>query len=327
MRLSIYSHAMERLAIIGDSYVSCAWSEGYNTCEAFVLELQATEQLQQLVRPDCYVGRADRAALMVVKTVQIRDGLLTASGHQATRVLDDVAFRGTIPAGSRITTALRNAWNSSQRFQGVSWAPTNLPDTYDHTISNKSMQELAEKMCQAADIGIRAVRVSGSVEIQLYKPAYDPNKVISPAFGSAALDGITLSTERLKNHALVLGQGEGDDRETVEVDTRIGSEQLRSMIVDARDLSQGKDETIDEYRARLAARGYEKLLEQLPTWEAVVLPYPGDFGTRYDLGDIITLPLPSYGLRLQARLARTTWNSQDNRTELTIEVGSITIVR
>jgi len=140
------------------------------------------------------------------------------------------------------------------------------------------------------------------------------------------VDAITLSTENKKNHAIVLGEGEGENRARVDVDLS-GGEQKRSMFVDARDILREEGEIDESYNARLAARGYEKLLEQQGTWECAMNPLPQEFGTLYDLGDIITVLLPDYGLKLQSRLTRFTQQSQNNVMDTILEVGNITILR
>jgi phosphoribosyl-ATP pyrophosphohydrolase len=97
--------------------------------------------------------------------------------------------------------------------------------------------------------------------------------------------------------------------------------------VDARDIAREETDTDDSYREKLLERGNEKLLEKTETWECVFRPLASDFGRRFDLGDILTVILAEYGLKLKARVARFTQIEQNNQTKTTIEVGAITIVR
>ena len=69
MNLNLYDADLNRIAIIGEQYISCLWSEGYNTIENFTLELVETDEYKKKVSVDCYVGRSDRNTLMVIKTV------------------------------------------------------------------------------------------------------------------------------------------------------------------------------------------------------------------------------------------------------------------
>lgn len=326
MNLNLYDQELNRISIIGTRYVSCLWAEGYNTVQNFTLELQETDEFRKKVRPDFYVGRDDRKTLMVIKTVQVRDGKIIASGSQAVRVLDDAAFVGTIPSGSLVAPAIRDAYAASNKYHLVEFADSGLQAAYGSQISNKSILALCTTMCQSADVGFRALRNQGQILVEFYMPEVDPNLVFAERFGNLILNSLTLSTENLKNYAIVLGQGEEENRTRVDVDLTGGADR-RELIVDARDLQIEEGETEDAYLQRLRARGIEQLLQKTRTWECAVSPIARDFGSRYDLGDILTVLLPEYGLKLQARVAKFAQKAQNNKTTTTIEVGEITITR
>ena len=326
MRLNLYDRDLNRIAIIGERFVSCLWAEGYNTVQKFTLELQETDEYRQKVRPDCYVGRDDRKTLMVIKTIQVADGKIVASGSQAVRVLEDSAFIGTIPSGSMVDTAIREAYESSTGQHLVEFADSDLGVAYDSQISNKPILTLCTTMCQSADVGFRAVRDQKRILVEFYKPEMDPNLVFSEKFGNLLLESITLSTENLKNYAIVLGKGEGEARTRADVDLTGGGDP-RELIVDARNLQLEDGESEEDYHQRLRAKGIEELLERCQTWECALTPIAKDFGTRFDLGDILTVLLPEYGMKFQARVSRFTQKVQNNQTTTTIEVGEITITR
>ena len=326
MNLNLYDRDMNRISIIGNRFVSCYWAEGYNTVQPFTLELRETDEYRRKVRPDCYVGRDDRKTLMVIKTVQIKAGIIVASGFQAARVLDDSAFVGTIPSGSRIDSSIRDAYETCTKYHLVEFANGDLPDAYGGQISNKSILTLCTTMCQSGDVGFRAVRGQGKILVEFYKPAADPNLVFSEMFGNLLLKSLTMSNENLKNYAIVLGEGEGDERIRVDVDLSDGAAR-RELIVDARNIQMKKDESMDDYLLRLQSRGMEALLSKRQTWDCALTPIARDFGTRYDLGDILTVLLPEYGMKLQARVSKITQKTQGNKTDTTVEVGEITIMR
>jgi hypothetical protein len=56
-------------------------------------------------------------------------------------------------------------------------------------------------------------------------------------------------------------------------------------------------------------------------------PYAKDFGTRYDLGDMLIVYLTEYGLKIKSRVIKFTQKSQGNQINTTIEVGEIEIMR
>jgi hypothetical protein len=326
MNLNLYDHDLNRIATIGNRFVSCLWSEGYNTTQDFCLELVETEEYKRKVRPDCYVGRTDRPTLMVIKSVVVRGGHIIATGKEAKRVMHDVAFVGTISSGSPVDTAVKNAYNKSNQYHKLTIADSDLGVAYNYQISHKSILELCETMGQDTDVGFRSVRDDDQISVEFYQPALNPNLIISREIGNISNVEFSASVENYKNYAIVLGEGEGADRVRVDVDRTDGAER-RDLIVDAKDIRREDGETESEYNARLTARGVGKLLEHTQTLNTAFLPYAVDFGKRYDLGDILTVRLPDYGMTLQARVSRFTQKAQGNSTETTIEVGKITVNR
>ena len=326
MNLNLYDKDLNRISIIGGQYVSCFWSEGYNTVGSFSLELIATDEYKKKVKSDCYVGRDDRKTLMVIKTVEIVNGKIVASGKQATRILDDVSFVGTIKSGQYVDKAIIEAYNKSEAYRNTAFSESDLKIKYNHQISDKSFLELCEIMCQDTDVGFRTIRKNGIVTTEFYQPKYNENIVLSEKFGNISIDSIAISTENLKNYAIVLGETNEGERAKVIVDLTNGSER-RDLIIDARDLQSGDNETSEEYALRLKARGIEKLLKCQQTFECAFFPNEQDFGSKYDLGDIVRIYLNDYGITLQSRVSRFTQKSKNNRTETIIEVGQITIKR
>lgn len=326
MNLSLYNSAMERVAIIEGRYVSCMWSEGYNSTQPFTMELQETEEFKKKVKPDCFVGRDDRKTVMVIKTVKSKNGRIIASGKQAARCLDDVAFEGSIQAGSNIPKAIKTAYDSGFGYRCFAFPASDLNVTYDHQISNKSILLLCETMCQDADTGFRVVRQGKTLAVEFYRPSVRKNLVLSGRYGNMKVDEITLSTENKKNYAIVLGEGEGESRFRTYVDLSEG-DQKRSIFVDARDILREEEETDESYSERLYARGVEQLLTKQGTWEVALTPLAAEFGARYDLGDIVTVLLSDYGMKINARIQRFTQQQQNNKIDTIVEVGNITITR
>lgn len=326
MKLNLYDNSLNRIAIIGDQYISCLWSEGYNTVENFTVELVATQEYKQKAKVDCYVGRDDRKTLMVIKTVQIANGKIVASGKQATRVLSDVSFIGTIEPGSVIDSTIKNAYNNSTKYNNVEIVDSGIEARYQHQISNKSFLDLLQTMCQSEDVGFRAVRENGVIKIELYQPQENKNLVFSEKFGNLSIDSFSTSVENYKNYAIVLGALTGETRKIVYVD-RTNGEQKKELIVDARDIQKADGESESSYELKLVERGTEKLNERTETLACVFEPYSADFPAKYDLGDVLTVYLSDYGLTLKSRVSKFTQKSQNNKTITTIAVGQITIKR
>ena len=135
-----------------------------------------------------------------------------------------------------------------------------------------------------------------------------------------------MSTEGAKNYAIVFGQGEGENRIYTTVDMTNGQDR-RELVVDANDLQIDEGEVMADYLKRLKSRGIEKLLECQGVFSCSFIPSEKDFGNKYDLGDILTVNLSEYGLKLKARVSKFSQKSQSNKTETTVEVGQIVVLR
>ena len=263
---------------------------------------------------------------MVIKTVEFRNGRIIASGKQATAVLDDVAMIGTIQAGTNIDTAVKSAYNKSTKFRGLNFAETDIGIKSTHQISNASFLDVCSTLCADTDLGVRVKRAGTELLAEFYQPPENPNLIFSKQYGNLSEPEITLSTEGAKNYAIVFGQGEGANRTYTTVDMT-GGQDRRELVVDAKDLQMDDGETTENYLKRLESRGIEKLLEHQNVFSCSFVPSGKDFGVRYDLGDVLTVNLGEYGLKLKSRVSKFEQKSQKNKTETIVEVGKITIVR
>lgn len=330
MNLYILDEKLNVVSIVGKRFKSCLWSEGYNTVQSFTLELVASDHFKKTIRPNCFVWRRDRETIGVIKSVEIKDDVLVATGKQAVRVLDDIAFVGTIYPGERIYYAISNAYSQTSKNPNISIISEYVNEEYDHQISNKSMLSLITTMCQECDVGFASkffwTSNDPTIDIEFYKPKQNPNLIFSELIGNLSGVSVSFSSENFKNYAIVLGAGDGDERKKVFVDKTNGGERYE-LIVDARDVQPEENETPEDYLARLKSRGIEALLEKQNTLNCAFSVLADDFGKRFDLGDILTINLSDFGMQLIARVTRFSEKAQNNLSKVTIEVGNITIRR
>ena len=317
MNLNLYDKDLNRIAIIGTRFKSCLWNEGYNTVEPFTVELGLTDEYKKKLQKDFYVGRDDRNTLMVIKAIEYSGQSIVVTGYPPSRILDDVAFIGTIGENSNIDESIKEAYNKSNGYYNLTFASSDTGVVYPERISNKSFLELCEKTCQSTECGFRVVKKDKSLVVELYKPTEKDNLIFSESFGNLTVDGISISCDNEKNYAIVLG-------EMIRVDVDLtGGADRKELIVDARDLRQQEEEPLIAYMNRLRARGFESLLERSDGFSVRITPRSADFGIKYDLGDILTIRLPDYGLTLKARVERFSQKSQQNQTETIVKVGKI----
>lgn len=325
MKINIYDKDLNRVDIVESRFVSCLWAEGYNTTEAFSLELQESESHKRNVRPGYFVGRTDRKALMVITTVEAKDGKIVATGKTADRLLQDVSFIGKIEAGANIDTAVINAYNNSSKCVDLDFEETNLGVAYDETIENMSILEMAQTMAQSKDVGFRVTKNANSLLAGFYQPTSENPYRLAKGFGNVDVQSIVLSIENLKNYAIVLGRDANDKTVRVDVDESNGMDR-KEIIVDSGETPKDGEST-NQFKERLKSIGHETLNEHRKTWSANFSPIETEFGKKYDLGDFVLLTLPDYDLRFMARVTRFQEIEQNNSSKVTISVGEITIVR
>lgn len=325
MRISIYDKELNRVDIIESRFVSCLWAEGYNTTGSFSLELQESESHKRNVRPGYFVGRTDRKALMVITTVEARDGKIVATGKTADRLLQDVSFVGKIDAGANVDTAVINAYNNSSKCVDFDFEETDLGIAYDEPIENVSILEMVQTMAQSKDVGFRVTKNGNRLLAGFYQPSNENTYRLAKGFGNVDVQSIVLSIENLKNYAIVLGTDSNDNTVRVDVDETSGDDR-KEIIVDSGE-SPKDGETSSQFKERLKAIGHETLCENKKTWSANFSPIESQFGKKYDLGDFVLLVLPDYNLRFMARVTRFQEIEQNNSSNVTISVGEITIVR
>jgi hypothetical protein len=187
------------------------------------------------------------------------------------------------------------------------------------------MLELCQTMCQSGNIGFKAVKVDKKIQISLYKPNNTPVK-FSEFIGNVKFDNIVNSVENYKNYAIVLGQGEGENRIRVDVDLTKGGKRLE-LLIDGKDIQQEENETEENYKKRLTARGVEKLLEKTKAFSIDIINSPKGFGTEYDLGYNVLVVIPEYNLKFSTRIVKFEEKSQQNRNEVSITLGELIKVR
>jgi hypothetical protein len=144
----------------------------------------------------------------------------------------------------------------------------------------------------------------------------------SKFIGNAVFDNVTKSTENFKNCAIVLGQGEGENRTKVIVDLSQGK-QKRELIVDARDIGQEEGESLGAYEKRLYSRGFEKLLEQTEVFSIDITGLPVGFGKNFDLGYKAEVIIPEYDLVYSTRITKFEEKAQKNNSEIKITFGEL----
>lgn len=130
--------------------------------------------------------------------------------------------------------------------------------------------------------------------------AVNPPVIFSADFDAVRQQEFIESDIGHRNLAYVGGQGEGVDREVVEVGSIVSGLDRLETFIDARDIEDTAD---------LPERGLQKLAEVMPilTFDTDILTEgPFKYGVDWDLGDIVTVQNRKWGVTLDSRVTEVT---------------------
>lgn len=295
---------------------SLVWSERYDACGTFSMELPLTasaaaaEAVFAEVVGQKSLGRVEKLSCDEEK------GTLTVGGRMAESLLGDrIILRGTRAQGT-LAAALADVLGQNAvgedageraiphltlgTFSGLEDGDGD-PLTADLRCGGEALDEWLREVL--ADVGASyriCLNAAGdALVLEVYRgldrtQAQEENSfaVFSTSFASLGNITYTADASEYKNFAFVAGEGEGEDRVEVTVDLRADpDEPLRELFVDARDLrSTGEDgETVmtaAAYRRLLEARGRERLAEhgQVRRVEGMTAVVPTGEGTGEAFG-------------------------------------------
>lgn len=159
----------------------------------------------------------------------------------------------------------------------------------------------------------------------------NPRAIFSKEFENILEQEYVDSDIDYKNTALILGEGEGTERERISIEGGQGLDRYE-MYVDARDLQSTKtvnevqvDIPIEEYREILRNRGLSKLDEhkRIETFDSKInlrsnLEYKKDF----DLGDMVTCVSKKWGITVDTRITEVEEIYEESGLEINIIFGN-----
>lgn len=344
MYLNIYDMDLNRVGAL-QTWVSLTWKEEYNGLGNLIVEVVQTSDMVELLRPWRYVSTDKSDQVMLILSVQLKDGHLTAYGKSAGVILERRISNAVIANVNAESAMLSLVQNMAQWPGIMNGFPKGITDIFTSQISGKSVYKYFETISKACDIGFKVLKLGSSGELTdengaplvgsdgstltiyeigknlkvvCYKPGLNKNAKYSLDYGNLSDVVFSSSDMNFYNVAFVAGAGEGADRITVYAGAtdKTGIERLE-MFVDARDIQQEDGESISQYEARLVARGEEKLLEQAHI-ESVTFDIDDE---RAELGDIVTVLLPEFGLSKKVRITSRTITSEYNKEKVTLGVG------
>lgn len=326
---NIYDKNLNRIGML-ETWVSLLWNEGYNTTGSFIVECQQTRDIARLLCVGNYIGRGDFNTLCLIRSVEVKDHLIVASGFPAVTILKERVSTAVID-NQNAEEALRSLVANMSPWENVELGEVSgITDVFARQTSDKTLLEYCEEIAAEVDAGFRFRfdKANKKLLFEVYKPVKNQNLVFATKFGNLSEIIYSETDNQFKNVAVVAGAGEGDARITVVVGdlTATGADR-RELYVDARNVQLEEEETEEQYRARLENYGLERLAEQIKIQNIGAEINSDEFGTRYTLGDVVTCIIDDLGVKLDTRIIGFTYTSQENEEETEIEFGTPIIRR
>lgn len=322
MEVRIYDRDLDLCGIV-ENQTSLLWNRKYNEVGSFELQLPITENNIELLKIGRLVTTRDMVETGIIEDLRFESNssrsIMILTGRFLSSYLDRRVVHGTLNYNGTVEGAIRKLITDMVAIPHFQLgAQKGYTDTIRFQATYKGILDYVQKLCASANYGFRTIPdfTAKTMTFELYqgrdhsRGQTDRVRVeFSDAYGNIDSSNYRENTQLEKNVAYVGGQGEGSARVFTETgETSSTGFDRKEMYVDARDLGT-EDLTTSEYIAVLKTRGDEKLKQQVFSQSFEVVTNPnGNFKYKqhYDVGDIITVYKPDWGISQNLRITGVT---------------------
>lgn len=317
MDIWVFSKDLVALDIL-DSYKSLVWTNRYSSCGDFELITSVnSKNLASLVIGNFLMIKSH--SWMIIEAREIKSDVETGTnliltGRSLSSILEKrIVWPQTILNGNMQSELIRlvtiNAISPTvlnRKIERLVFAPSSNPLVLGYDISTQytgdTLLKVMEELCSETGLGFGMDVVDYKFQLYLYagedRTQYqltNPYVLFSPRMDNVISSNHFTSLQGAKTVAMILGEGEGTERESLVVDPlNLTDLDRNELYVDARDLSRTTDEgelDIITYQSILEERGYTELYQNRPIeiFDSSVDDNAGQYkyGRDYSLGDVV----------------------------------------
>lgn len=314
----------------------------YNGIGTFTIICGATDRNVAMIKADMIVHQDEFDG--IIKNVTYVDGKINANGFTLNEILNQRTFLNAVQI-KNIADDLYNAINANKRdLDVVTGALPALDKTTDTSITGGQICDNVVDVCSTVEFGNRCyIDIKNSKKVfEIYSgqdlTGKDNPKAVNFSTERGTLGGLEISNDAsdFKNVAIVAGQGTNEQRTLVVVGSATAAERYE-LYVDARDLQQRKEQSIydangneigtqpaetdQQYLARLAEHGKEKLAEHVSRLSFNAVVSAEDYGKKFKLGDLVNCNSARYGVKFKARISEVNTVIDAQRKTVSIVLG------
>lgn len=314
------------------SYRSLSWKEQYQGEGGFTLVVDDTDRNAALLQHGFLLYRADRkTAMHVVNVVRsTKQRTITAGGYTELCILERRATQQPYTV-SNAETGIYGVATENLRGLPVEMAENQgFADRWEGVLEEMALSDAVYNVGKYSGLGVKMlVDVNNKKRIlTVYRGAdktYSPEtggRVFSHEYGNLRELTVTEDDDLYKNVAIVRGLGQDEKVKEIVIGDVEGLDR-REMLVKVP--TQSSKQTNAEYQAEMRSAGENALLKQrkVQTFEAEISPK--DFGTAYDLGDLVTCNAKRYALRFDRRITEFTQTVENGVSKIVLTLGEPTI--
>lgn len=331
MNLFILDKDLNPIAIL-DDYVSLIWTDRYQQCGDFELELATSGTIPSMIQQDYYLWNSSSEHVMIIEKLSIKSDVdegstITISGRSLESILDRRVIWGLKTLSGNFQNGVQTLLNEciispsneSRKIDNFIFEASTDPAITDLTIdaqyTGDNLYDVICSICADRGIGFKVTLSEDKKFVfklyaganRSYNQSKNPWVIFSPKFDNIISSNYLESRAGLKNVTLVGGEGEGSARRYTAVGSAVGLER-REMFTDARDISSdvgdGSKLSNDEYISQLRQRGKEDLAENVE-----IMYFEGEaetsqmfkYGEDFFNGDIVQVA-NEYGHESSARI-------------------------
>ncbi|MBC2722348.1 siphovirus ReqiPepy6 Gp37-like family protein [Desulfosporosinus sp.] len=305
-----------------DDYESLIWTRRWHKAGEFELHISVDKANTGQLQKGRIVVAGDKAAFILHREISVGENGEETILIKGTTIASMVGRRITVPpagfAYDRVETTAEEAMKHyvdkncvnpvdlRRKMPSLAIAPNlSRGPNIVHLSRLKALDAELEAISLSSGLGWDVIldTVSKQCIFETYEgrdltagQTVNPPVIFSVDFDAVKVQTFIDSDFGYRNTGYVGGQGEGEEREIIEVGTGLSGLERLETFIDARDIEDGDD---------LVSRGQQKLSEmgEIQTFDNEILTNgPYTYKEDWDLGDIVTAMNRKWDVTLDARI-------------------------
>lgn len=326
MDIYVMNKSFKRLGIIDNA--SVIWCSRYYDVGDFQITIVASEKNLELLKADHYVYREEVKDVGIIEQIDItadENGteFIKASGRFLESILErrivweQTQLYGTTENGLRnlVNNNFINPTVANRKIDLIELGELKgFIERLEAQYTGDNILEVHKKVCLANQMGFKLLfnfdfekprflhELYKGID-RSYNQSLNSYVVFSDKYDNLLSRQYQLNFSKIRNTALVAGEGEGINRKTIVVGNAAGLDR-REIFVDARNLSTNNEEvTAEEYNNALKEKGQENLTTISQAFSGdVYLTDKYIYNKDFFLGDIVTIENSKWGIFINSRI-------------------------